>query len=91
MSVRNLEKLLKPRSVALIGATDRPASIGSVVARNLERAGFAGDLTICPDITSVVQAPDLAVIVSPPETVPSMLRELGERGIRAAVVITGPG
>jgi hypothetical protein len=44
MSVRNLDKLFKPRSVALIGATPRPGAVGAVVAHNLRRAGFAGEL-----------------------------------------------
>ena len=42
MSVRNLDKLFNPGSVALIGATPRPGSVGAVVARNLRRAKFAG-------------------------------------------------
>src|SRR5438552_1522459 len=101
MSVRNLEKLFNPRSVALIGATPRPGSVGAVVERNLRRAGFAGELmlvnphhqaidgmTVHPNIASLPQAPDLAVIVTPPETVPSLISELGGRGTRAAVIIT---
>jgi acetyltransferase len=101
MSVRNLDKLFNPRSVALIGATPRPGSVGAVVARNLRRAGLAGELmlvnphhqaidgmTVHPNIASLPQAPDLAVIVTPPETVPSLIGELGGRGTRAAVIIT---
>jgi acetyltransferase len=101
MSVRNLDKLFNPRSVALIGATPRPGSVGAVVARNLRRAGFAGELMLVnphhqaidglavhPNIASLSEAPDLAVIVTPPETVPSLIGELGERGTRAAVIIT---
>jgi acetyltransferase len=101
MSVRNLDKLFKPRSVALIGATSRPGAVGAVVARNLRRAGFGGDLvlvnpfhstidgfTVYPDVASLAQPPDLAVIVTPPETVPSLIGELGARGTRAAVVLT---
>jgi acetyltransferase len=101
MSVRNLDKLFKPRSVALIGATPRPGSVGAVVARNLRRAGFASELMLVnphhrtldglpvyPNIASLPQAPDLAVIVTPTETVPCLIGELGERGTRAAVVIT---
>src|SRR5215472_6326328 len=101
MSVRNLDKLLQPRSVALIGATPRAGSVGAVVMRNLCRAGFAGELmlvnprqqeidgrTVYPDIASLPQTPDLAVIVTPPETVPALISELGVRGTHAAVVIT---
>jgi predicted CoA-binding protein len=93
MSVRNLEKLFKPRSIALIGATPRPGSVGAVVARNLHRAGFTGELMLVnphhqtidglpvhPDVASLPQAPDLAVITTPPETVPCLIGELGERG-----------
>ena len=101
MSVRNLDKLFKPRSVALIGATPRSGAVGAVVARNLRRAGFAGQLmfvnphhqaieglSVYPTVASLPQPPDLAVIVTPPETVPSLVSELAERGTRAAVIIT---
>jgi acetyltransferase len=100
MSVRNLDKRFRPQSVALIGATPRPGSVG-VVARNLRRAGFAGELmlvnphyrsidglTVYPDVARLPQTPDLAVIATPPETVPRLIGELGERGTRGAVVIT---
>ena len=101
MSVRNLDKLFKPRSVALIGATPRSGAVGAVVARNLRRAGFAGQLmlvnphheaieglSVYSSVASLPQPPDLAVIVTPPETVPSLVSELAERGTRAAVIIT---
>lgn len=44
MSGRNLQSLFRPRSVALIGASDRPHSIGATVMRNLLRGGFAGPI-----------------------------------------------
>ncbi len=46
MSIRNFAKLFQPASVALIGASDRPGSVGAVVARNLRRAGFKGELLL---------------------------------------------
>ena len=101
MSVRNLDKLFKPRSVVLIGATPRPGAVGAVVAQNLRRAGFGGELmlvnphhstidglAVYPNLAGLPRAPDLAVIVTPPDTVPSLIAELGGRGTRAAVVIT---
>ena len=104
MSVRNLDKLFNPEFVALIGASPRPGSVGAVIARNLRRAGFAGELmfvnpnhptidgfTVHPNITSLPRAPDLAVIATPAETVPSLIGELGERGTRAAAVIITAG
>ena len=44
MSIRNLDSLLDPASVALIGASDRPASVGATVWRNLRTGGFKGPL-----------------------------------------------
>src|SRR5215470_5441620 len=101
MSVRNLDKLFTPRSVALIGATARPGSVVAIVLRNLRRAGFTGELmlvnphhdtidglTAYPDVASLVHAPDLAVLVTPAETVPGLVCELAARGTRAAVIIT---
>src|SRR6516164_4007933 len=101
MSVRNLDKLFNPESVALIGARPRPGSVGAVIARNLRRAEFAGEmmfvnpnhpkidgLIVHPSIASLPRPPDLAVIATPAETVPSLIGELGERGTRAAVIIT---
>ncbi len=101
MSVRNFDRLFQPHSVALIGASDRPGSVGAVVLRNLSRGGFRGELSLVNPhqetldglpvyrtIADLPSAPDLAVIVTPPDTVPGLIAELGARGIKAAVVIT---
>ncbi|HYM01730.1 MAG TPA: bifunctional acetate--CoA ligase family protein/GNAT family N-acetyltransferase [Stellaceae bacterium] len=101
MSVRNLNKIFNPASLVLIGATTRPDAVGSVVLRNLRRAGFGGalmlvnpqhreieGLPVYPDVASLPATPDLAVIVTPPDTVPGLIGELGARGTRGAVVIT---
>ncbi len=101
MSIRNFRNLFKPASVALIGASERPGSVGAVVARNLRRAGFHGELMfvnphlsaldgqrVYPDVASLPRAPDLAVIATPPDTVPSLVMALGAKGTRAAVIIT---
>jgi acetyltransferase len=101
MSVGNLDRMFDPRSVALIGATSRRSSVGAVVARNLGRAGFAGEMTLVdPDshaidgmtvyasIAGLSRAPDLAVIATPPETVAPLISELSQRGTRASVVIS---
>ncbi|MGH8665684.1 MAG: CoA-binding protein, partial [Burkholderiales bacterium] len=101
MSVRNLEFLLNPRSVAVIGASNRPNGIGTVVMRNLLAGGFAGAIyPVNPKYDQVQgirafarpdqlpSAPDLAVVCTPPVTVPDVITRLAERGTRAAVVIT---
>ena len=101
MSNRNFDKLFQPRSVALFGATDRPGSVGAVVLRNLRRAGFKGELLLVnphhraidglpayPHASGLPTIPELAIIVTPPPTVPQLMAELGALGTRAAVVIT---
>ena len=101
MSIRNLEFALKPRSVALIGASKGPKSVGAVLARNLFKAGFDGPIMpvnpkyqaiegvlTYPSIDDLPLAPDLAVISTPPETVPGIIEALGRKGTRTAVVIT---
>lgn len=101
MSVRNLGFLLAPRSIAVIGASNRPASVGGVLMRNLVRGGFAGPiLPVNPHEKSVAGilahktvadlplAPDLAVIATPPDTVAGLVAELGAQGTRAVAVLT---
>jgi acetyltransferase len=101
MSVRNLDKLFNPRSVALIDANSKPGSVSAVVLRNLRRSRFSGELMVVssghqaidglpvhPDVASLPHGPDLAVLDTAPEMATSLVAELGDRGTRAAVVIT---
>lgn len=101
MTTRNLDALFEPRSIALIGASAREGSVGQVLTRNLAEAGFEGPLMLVnprggelagrpvfPDVAALPEAPDLAVIATPAETVPGLVAELGARGCRAAIVIS---
>ena len=101
MSSRNLEYLFKPRSVALIGASDRPHSVGATVMSNLLHGGFQGPvwpvnlrhdrvarLRAYRRVEDLPQAPDLAVICTPAATIPGVVAALGSRGSRAAIVIS---
>jgi acetyltransferase len=101
MTIRNLEFLFKPRSVALIGASEQPTSLGAALTRNLCSAGFQGDILLVSQDAREIQgrptycapsqlphAPDLAVIATPIESVPKLIAELGDRGTKAAVVIS---
>ena len=101
MTTRNFDALFEPKSIALIGASNRPGSVGAVLARNLFSAGFDGPiLTVNPheeavhstlnyhSVADLPLDPELAVIATPPETVPGLVAELGARGCRAAVVVT---
>lgn len=101
MTVRNLEFLFRPKSVAVIGASDRPHSVGATVMRNVLAGGFRGSvfpvnpahatiagLPAVPDVASLPETPDLAVICTPAPAVPDVVAALGARGTRAAVVLT---
>jgi len=103
MSVRNLEHLFAPKSVALIGASERPGSLGATLLQNLLAGGFRGEVwPVNPkydelagrrchaSVAELPSAPALAVICTPPPTIPAIVRQLGERGTRAAVVLS-PG
>jgi acetyltransferase len=101
MSVRHLKYLFQPRSVVVIGASSRPQGVGTTVWANLLAGGFAGQvLAVNPkytalqgqpvyrDVASLPIAPDLAVICTPPATIPGLIGELGKKGCRAAIVLT---
>ncbi len=105
MSTRNLQYLFSPKSVVLIGASDRPHSVGATVLANLigDRAidGLRDNLMLVnprlkalmglpvyPDVASLPHVPDMAVIATPPATVPSLIEALVARGARAAIVLT---
>ncbi len=101
MSIRHLDSFFEPRSVAVIGASDRPASVGATVWRNVSGGALTGPCwpvnrqrdtvggePAFRDVASLPAAPDLALICTPPATVPGLVDELGQRGTRAAVVLT---
>ncbi len=101
MSVRNLEHLFAPKSVALVGASERPGSLGATLLHNLLAGGFKGEVwPVNPkygelagrrcyaSVADLPAAPALAVICTPPATIPTIVRQLGERGTRAAVVLS---
>lgn len=101
MTVRNLEYLVRPSCVALIGASEKTSTVGEVIARNLLCGGFGGEIYLVnpnydslaglkcyPDVKSLPKVPDLAVIATPRETVPGIVEEIGWKGTKAAVVIT---
>ncbi|MCA1907669.1 MAG: bifunctional acetate--CoA ligase family protein/GNAT family N-acetyltransferase [Magnetospirillum sp.] len=100
MSVRNLKALFRPQSVAVVGASTKANSPGLVVMRNLIQAGFQGPImpvgaekSVCgvlayPDIASLPHAPDLAMLCTPVNTLVDVMRSLGEKGAKAACIMT---
>ncbi len=101
MSIRHLDHLLAPASVAVIGASQRPASVGATVWRNLRGNGFSGRCyavnpkhrefdgqPVYPSVSALPEVPELAIVCTPPASVAGLIAELAERGTRAAVVLT---
>jgi acetyltransferase len=101
MSVRNLEALFAPASVAVIGISERPGNLGMVVWRNLQAGGFQGPVWLVDnrkrtvagqqtwaDVQSLPGTPELAVICTPAATVPGLIEALGRKGTRAAAVLS---
>ena len=101
MTVRNLDQCFRPKSVAIVGASQRPQSVGAIVLRNIRSGGFQGaiypinpkydridDIACYRNAAQLPDAPDLAVVVTPPHAVPGVISELGARGCKTAVVIT---
>jgi acetyltransferase len=101
MTIRNLHFLFRPHSVALVGASEGPGSIGLHVAENLLQAGFEGEVAFvnpkhstvlgrpCYSSTDAIPfVPQLGIIATPPAAVPAVISDLGCKGTRACVVIT---
>ena len=101
MSIRNLNYLFKPRSIAVIGASTQPHSVGAKVMRNLLEGGFdgpimpvnpkyraVGGVLAYPTVEALPQTPDLAILCTPPATIPELIAQLGRRGTKAATVLT---
>ncbi len=96
-----LTPLFEPSSVAIVGASEREGSVGAVLIANMLAAKYAGALyAVNPKYKSVQGVPcfdaigkvpprvDLAVVATPPRTVPDVIEQCGRAGVRAAVVIT---
>jgi len=102
VSLSTLKAFFRPRSVAVIGASKLPDSLGTSVLRNLLEAEFDGPiLPVNPKHDSVLGVlchrsvenlpltPDLAVLCTPPETLPGLVEALGRRGTQAAIILSG--
>ncbi len=101
MSIRNLESLFHPRSIAVIGGSSRAGSLGAHVLGNILDGGFEGTVfAVNPkqvelegawwahSIDALPAVPDLAVVVTPAPSVPGVIAELGARGVKTAIVIS---
>ena len=101
MSIRHLDALFDPQSIAVFGASLRTGSVGATVWHNLCQGHYAGPLyavnlkhrylaghPVFARASDLPEVPALAVICTPPASVPGLIEELGCLGTRAAVVLT---
>ncbi|MFI8454710.1 GNAT family N-acetyltransferase [Kitasatospora sp. NPDC085464] len=99
--VASLAALLRPASVAVVGASRREGSVGGTVLAKIRQGGFAGPLWAVnqhareiggelayPSVSALPAVPDLAVLAVPAGAVPGVAEECGEAGVRALVVLT---
>ena len=104
MSTHHLEYLFEPRSIAVIGASEKQGSIGSVLMQNLIQAEFPGRLypvnpkydsihgfTARASIRDLEEPTDLAVIATPIQTVPDIIEDCVQAGTKGAVIISAGG
>src|SRR5512138_1584185 len=91
----------KPRGIVVIGASTSPEKLGYGVARNLIQSGYPGAIhfvsqkqgqlferPLYTDLSQVPDPVDLAILIVPPNATPKTIKECGERGIHAAIIVS---
>ena len=99
--IKNIEPVMNPRSIAVVGATNRSGSVGLAVFRNILDAGFQGllypvnpkaksvqNIKAYPKLSNIPDEVDVAVIIVPAEIVCSVLEEAGQKQVKGAIVIS---
>jgi len=100
-NVASLRPVFDPKSVAVVGASRRRGTVGRSVLDNIRTCGYQGRLYAVnpnarqvggvpcfPDVVSLPEAPDLALLAVPPSAVPGVAEACGARGVRGLVVFT---
>lgn len=99
----DLRPFFAPKSIAVVGASERPESLGGVVLDNLIDSGFAGTISAVNlkgyarvkgvsgyrYLRDIPEPPDLVVLCTPPETLTRVLRQMGRLKLKAALILTG--
>ncbi len=104
MSVRNLDRVFQPKSIAVVGASEKGGRIGATIFKNLIASGFKGPLypinphqdTIFgvkayPGLQEAPPSIDLAVIATPIETAPTLVRSAVQADVGGVVIISAGG
>jgi acetyltransferase len=101
MSTYRLSNLLAPRSVAVVGASPRPASLGRAILNNLRAAQFKGEIGIVnpryneidgfaavDSLADLAFVPDLLIVTAPARSVPKVIAQAAELGVAGAIIIS---
>lgn len=104
MSIVNMEKIFAPNAIAVVGASEKPGSVGTAVMHNLIEGGFKGEVyPVNPNYSKIFgkaayrsvrdlpNSADLAVIATPIGTLAAMVGDCMDKGIGGAVVISAGG
>src|SRR6478672_123357 len=96
-----LDVFFSPKTVAVIGATENPGTVGRTVLWNLVTSPFGGTVypvnpkrssvlgvKAYPSVSDIPEPVDLAVIITPPPSLPGLIRECGENGVQGAIVMS---
>jgi acetyltransferase len=96
-----LKALFAPKSVAMFGASERADSVGQVVFKNLLDGGFKGEIYAInpkrdevqgqkayPDLESIGEPIDLAIVATPASTVPAIVDQCGQYGIKSMIILS---
>lgn len=100
--ISQLDGILRPKSVAVIGASTSPDKLGHEILKNILDGGYQGavypinpkadtilDLPCHTNVKELQEPPDLAVLIIPARFVPQAIQDCGEKGVKGAVIITG--
>lgn len=104
MGLRGLDAIFKPQSIAVIGATEREGAVGRAVMKNLIEAQFPGPLypvnrkrkelwgrKAFQSVKEIENPIDLAIIATPIEEIPDVLRDCGLAGVKGAIILSAGG
>ena len=98
-----LHPLLEPKSLAIIGASEKPGSIGHVILQNILASGFKGQLwavnpkhseilgqACVPSIEHIGSRVDLAIVTTAPRTIPLIIEQCSKAGVHHLVIVSNP-
>jgi len=101
MSEKNFSKLFSPKTIAVIGASNTEGTVGYSLVRNLITIPFEGkifpinpkyesvqSIRAYPSIRAIPDVVDMAIIATPAKTVPDVVKECGEAGVKALVIVS---